>query len=342
MIKINNKKIGHGNTTYIIAEMACAHDGDAVKAKKLINAAVEANADAVQLQFFSPDNLVTPDHEVYELLHQINFTKEVWQEIYEYARQSDIHVFACTYDSPSAKLAVDLGVDGIKLNSSDLSNPDLLQIVAESGIPFTLGTGASTIEEIAQAVDTAMIHGGEKIIIMHGVQNFPTAIEHANINKIKMLRALFPFPVGYQDHTDAADPFSRVVDLLAIGAGACVIEKHITLDRSKKGTDYQAALEPAEFKDFVRQIRGAETAMGSKTIRPLSDSDRKYRGFQKKSIVAIRDLEKGKIISRQDIAFMRSKVTGLPPTIFTEIEGKMMARAILKFTPLKLEYLEGN
>lgn len=314
--------------------MACAHDGDIAKAKKLVDAAAEANADAVQLQFFSPDDLVTPDHEVYDLLHQINFSREEWREIYEYARKFDIHVFACTYDIPSAELALDLKVDGIKLNSSDLSNPDLLRIVAESGIPFTLGTGASTIEEIAQAVDTALVHGGNRIIIMHGVQNFPTAIEHANVNKIKMLRALFPFPVGYQDHTAASDPFSRAVDLLAIGAGACVIEKHITLDRSEKGTDYQAALEPKEFKEFVQLIRTAETAMGPTTIQPLSESDITYRNFQKKSIVASRDIGIGEKISRENIAFLRSPKTGIPPVSFKEIEGKSVTKKIHQFETL--------
>ena len=341
MIKILNKCIGPQAPIYIIAEMACAHDGNVDKAKRLIDVAVEAHADAVQLQFFSPDDLVTPDHDVYELLHQINFPRKDWQEIYDYARRFDIAVFACTYDVPSVKLALDLKVDGIKLNSSDLSNPDLLQVVAESKLPYTLGTGASTYEEIARAVNTSLAHGGDQIIIMHGVQNFPTDIINAHINKIKMFRELFPFPVGYQDHTDASDPFSKVADLLAIGAGASVIEKHITLDRSEKGTDYQAALQPAEFKDFVKLIRTAETAMGSCMPQPLTESDIKYRNFQKKSIVAIKNLKKGDTISREDVAFMRSKIAGLPPTLFAEIKGKIVTQAINQFEPISKEDIEG-
>jgi sialic acid synthase SpsE len=340
MIKIQNKVVGPENSIYIIAEMACAHDGDINKAKKIIDAAVSSEADAVQLQFFSPNDLMTPDHKVYDLLKEINFTRKEWQEIYDYARQFDIDVFACTYDVPSAQLALDLKVDGIKLNSSDLSNPDLLRTVAESGIPFTLGTGASTIEEIAQAVDTALLQGDAQIIIMHGVQNFPTAIDHSNINKIKRLRALFHLPVGYQDHTDASDSFSQVVDLLAIGAGACVIEKHITLDRAEKGTDYQAALQPAEFKEFVKLIRTAETAMGSNMVQPLTESDIEYRNFQKKSIVAIRNFKKGDTVSRKDVAFMRSKITGLPPIAFTEIEGKVVSRAICKFETINRDDIQ--
>lgn len=337
IVQIQNRPINVEEQIYIIAEMACAHDGDIAKAKKLIDTAVEAHADAVQLQFFSPDDLVTPDHEIYDLLQKINFSHQDWKEIHKYAGQYDIHIFACTYDIPSAQLAIDLKVDGIKLNSSDLSNPDLLRIVAESQIPFTLGTGASTIEEIDQAVQTSKQYGGDQIIIMHGVQNFPTAIDNAHINKIKLLHRHFGLPVGYQDHTDASNPFSRMIDLLAIGAGACVIEKHITVDRSKKGTDYEAALEPKEFKEFVKLIRTAEAAMGPTTIQPLSESDIAYRRFQKKSIVATRDIGIGEKISRQDITFLRTSKAGIPPISFKEIVGKTVTKNIQKFKPLLLK-----
>lgn len=339
MVKINDKVIGHDSSVYVIAEMACAHDGDMEKAKWLIDVAVSAKADAVQLQFFSVKDLMTPNHEMYELLTKIEFSAEEWKEIYHYARQFDIHIFACTYDVPSGELAIRLGVDGIKVNSSDLSNPDLLELIAGSRIPFTLGTGASTIEEIAQAVDTLVRHGGDQIIMMHGVQNFPTNIQDANLNKIKMLKRLFPFPVGYQDHTDASHPFSRVIDLLAIGAGARVIEKHITLDRSEKGTDYEAAVEPQELKEFVQMIRNAEYAMGSNRIVPLSENEKEYRRFQKKSIVAHCDIRKGQIVERDMIAFMRSK-PGLSPVQADRVIGKMARRKIKRFEKITTSDLE--
>jgi sialic acid synthase SpsE len=336
MVNINGRKIGLNEELYIIAEMACAHDGDINKAISLIDSAVDASADAVQLQFFSPDDLVTPDHDVYSLLHRICFNAKEWREIHEYALKRGIHVFACTYDEPSVKLAIELGVDGIKLNSSDLSNPTLLKLVARSGIPFTLGTGASTFEEIAQAVDTSLSFGGDQLIIMHGVQNFPTAIENAHVAKINLLRNVFPFPVGYQDHTDASHPFSKVIDLIAIGAGACVIEKHITLDRSEKGTDYQAALEPKEFRKFVLQIRLASKAFGLSTLQPLSESDLNYRRFQKKSIVAKRELEAGHIITGKDVLFLRASRNGLSPSEMYRIEGRPVSRTISAFEPITL------
>jgi len=339
-IRIKEKTISRDGPIYVIAEMACAHGGDMEKAKRLVDAAVNAKADAVQLQFFSGKDLMTPDHEVYKLLCKLEFSPEQWGEIYEHARKSPIHVFACTYDMPSAKLAIELGVDGIKVNSSDLSNPDLLKILARSGIPFTLGTGASTVEEIAGAVNTSLQHSGDKIVIMHGMQNFPTRLKNAHIKKIGMLGSLFPFPVGYQDHTDASDPFSRVVDLLAVGAGACVIEKHLTLDRSERGIDYQAALEPREFEEFVRTIRTAECAMGPNRILPLSEDEREYREFQKKSIVAIRSMKPGEIIKREDIAFMRTPKMGLQPTRANQVLGKTLIHALARHETLLLKYLK--
>lgn len=338
MIRIANKSIGDGQPVYIIAEMACAHDGEISKAKRLVESAVNGGADAIQLQFFVPDQIVTLDNDIFELLQKIQFSEIEWREIYEYARTFDIEVFACTYDVESAKMAIDFGVDGIKLNSADLSNPDLLEVVANSNIPFTLGTGASTFEEVAEAIQFCNRHNAWKIIIMHGVQNFPTDVENANIAKMKMFKGTFPFPVGYQDHTDASDKFSQVIDLLAIGMGANVIEKHITLDRSERGTDYQAALEPVEFSQFVETIRLAESAIGSSCLQPLSENDRTYRNFQKKSIVAKRSLPKGHTLTESDVLYLRANKEGMSPKEMKSIRGCKLNRDIAKNTVLETSF----
>ncbi|HLG02696.1 MAG TPA: N-acetylneuraminate synthase family protein, partial [Bacteroidia bacterium] len=292
-IRIRDKVIGNGNPPFVIAEMACAHDGIFEKALKLVDAAVDADADAVQLQFFIPDETVTPNHPVYDVVKKIAFDAESWRKIFKHARGKNIAVFVCAYDVPSVNLAIECRADAIKLNSADLSNPDVLSAVAASGIPFTLGTGASTLDEIANGIAFASSHGARNIILMHGVQNFPTKIEDLNISRVELLKEVFDMPVGYHDHVDGEDPFGKIVDLIAIGLGACVIEKHITCDRSEKGIDYQAALEPAEFKQFVAQVRKAFVAYGSKKLRPFTESDIRYRKFQKKSVVAARAIKAG-------------------------------------------------
>lgn len=335
-IDIKGRTIGKGLPPYIIAEMACAHDGDLAKAKALVDAAVNGGADAVQLQFFDREALMTPQHKVYDLLGKIQLSPEAWREIYDYARQFPIDVLVCTFDLPSFELAEEFGADGIKLNSSDLSNQELMERVAGSTMPFTIGTGASTVEEIAKAVELTLASGNRNMVIMHGIQNFPTPSDDAHISKITLLNELFPFPIGYADHTDAEDPFSRTIDLLALGAGATVVEKHITLDRSEKGTDYQAALEPAEFADYVNLIRQGYLAMGKTHWPPLGEKDLNYREFQKKNIVAVRDMPEGTVLTREDIAFKRTgQITSLNPGDVKSILGTTLTRTVSVHQPLE-------
>lgn len=337
-IRIKNRRIGRGEPLYLIAEMACAHDGEMEKALRLVDSAVRSGADAVQLQFFVTDELVTPDHPVHDVLRRIEFSPAVWTDIFRFARRFPIDIFACVFDVPSARLAIELGVDGIKLNSSDLMNPELLEIVAGSSIPFTLGTGASEIDEIALAVQRAEMAGAREMVIMHGVQNFPTALENAHIWKMRLLDEMLPYPVGYADHTDASSALARFVDLVAVGAGATLLEKHITLDRNEKGVDYQAALEPEEIKAWVAMIRDGEKARGATRILPLRKSDHEYRRFQKKSIVAARQLEPEEILSREDVLFLRCQGDpGIAPIQIETLLGRKVRNTILKYSKINYD-----
>ncbi len=248
----------------------------------------------------------------------------------KYAKNSDIQVFACTYDLPSLELAVALKVDGIKLNSADLTNIEMLEIAGTSGIPFTLGTGASRMDEIGLAINSVINTGAADVILMHGMQNFPTKIENANISRIKTLKTAFNTLVGYADHTSADNPFTLDIDLLALSMGACVFEKHYTIDRSLKGTDYQAALDPGELKKYVQNIHLALLALGNnKLIGPFDDDELQYRQFQKKIIVAASDLKKGHIIERRDIKLLRSDDHGgLDASCLRNLIGKKIINNI--------------
>jgi N,N'-diacetyllegionaminate synthase len=339
-IVINGKVIGNGQRPYIIAEMACAHDGIKEKAKKLIDIAAYSGADAVQLQFFVPDETVTPQHPVYEILQKIAFTPDKWADIFNYARTKNIHVFVCTFDLPSVELAIKLKADGIKLNSADLSNPEVVAAVAKSGIPFTLGTGASTIDEVTNGLKFASQNGAQNIILMHGVQNFPTKTEDLHIQRINLLKEVFDLPVGYHDHTDGDDPFVKMVDLIAIGMGVAIIEKHITVDRGEKGIDYQASLEPDEFKQFVKDIHRAYIALGEKDASVFTESNLRYRKFQKKSIVASRLIQIGERITREDVKFIRNVEPGLAPVEFDLVNGKTAKSNIAAFQNILADHVE--
>ena len=144
-------------------------------------------------------------------------------------------------------------------------------------------------------------------------------------------------PIGYADHTEGEDPFANIVDLVALGMGAMVLEKHLTPDRSVKGVDYQAALEPAEFKTYVKNMHRGHLAIGSKEIRPFNASDLKYRKFQKKSIVAKRLINKGESISMENTISLRNENPGIAPIDFPKVEDKKAKYDIQAFENITLE-----
>ena len=338
-IKINDTFIGAGHRPYIIAEMACAHNGDFNQAKALIKESKNAGADACQLQFFVPEETVTPNHPVFNVLQDIAFTKEQWRELFEYGRSLEIDMWVCTYDVPSVSWAKKFGADGIKLNSADLANPDVLKAVAESKIPFTLGTGASTFEEIARGLRFTTDHGATECVLMQGVQNFPTQNKDLNIARIKLLQNTFGIPVGYADHTDGDDSYGNIIDLIAIGCGAVILEKHITLNRADKGIDYQAALNPDEFKEYVSTMLKGADSYGVAEIKEFSESDLKYRKFQKKGIVAVRDLDIGETITRDLVLFIRNEIPGIAPIDLPKLEGKKLTKKVSKYDNILLSDL---
>lgn len=316
---------------YIIAEMACSHDGDVQKAKTLVDFAVSGGADAIQFEIFNPDDNIVPQEEVHSLLRRLFFAKDQWKELYGYARQFDIAISTFAYDYPSLELGLELGSDILKLNSSDLSNPKMVKECCRSGLPFTVGTGSSTMEEVSKTVNLCLENGGTKVILMHGLQNFPTDFKNAHIRKLLILKNTFDCLVGSADHTDASLEISKIVDLMAIGIGASVLEKHITVDRKEKGVDHESALEPTEFKQYVKLMKTSYIAMGPPRIMPLKENDFRYRKFQKKSIVAIRDIKPDEKLSRSHFAFLRnSKSSGISPMEFNKIIGKKTRNPIRK------------
>lgn len=330
VISIRDRIIGEGYPPYLVCEIACAHEGDFALAQQLIDAAIAARADAVQLQIFDPAHNVAPTSRLYPLLQQLAFTPQQWRALFAHARRADIAVSVFAYDLGSLELALELGADLIKLNSSDLLNLEMLRRIGEAGVPVTIGTGASTMMEIATALDTLLASGGHQVILMHGVQNFPTDMRHAHIRRLQILRQSFNCLVGYADHTEADLAISRTIDLLALGMGAVLLEKHITHDRSKKGVDHQSALNPDEYITYVQTMREAALALGDGRLHPFTPSDYQYRQFQKKTIVAAVDLPTGAIITRESVDFMRvdSDYPDLSPADFTQIVGKRTVKPI--------------
>lgn len=339
---IRDRTIAEDAPPYLIAEIACGHQGRPDDARALVDAAVAAGADAVQFELFDPADNMAPTAKLYPLLCDLNFTAATWDELFTYARRFDIAVFAFVYDLASMALVPRLKPDAIKLNSSDLSTPEMVAAAARSGLPVTLGTGSSTFDEVAKAVALALDNGGDRLVLMHGVQAFPTSPDLAHIRRVGLLRQAFGCLVGYADHTDAATDLAQVLDLAALGQGAAVLEKHVVVNRAAKGVDWQAALEPAEFARWVEAMRAGARALGAPAIAPLSDNDHRYRQFQKKSLTAAADLPKGTRVTRDAIVYLRhGEGLGLPPSDIDRVLGKTTTRDIARYDLVRIEDLAG-
>ncbi|MBC8487083.1 MAG: N-acetylneuraminate synthase family protein [Bacteroidetes bacterium] len=243
-------------------------------------------------------------------------------------------------DESAVELAVDADVDAVKIHSADLSNPDILDSVASIGKPVSLSVGGSTIDEILQALFTLRRKDVNDIILMHGFQAFPTSIEDSRPNFIRTLIKLFNCPVGYQDHTDGGTDYAYYLPIMAMCAGACILEKHITDDRTLKRVDYESALGPIEFKRFVDMVRRLSTALDGGEVKPLSEPEKKYRKNFKKSIVAACQIEKGKVIKKEMLSFMRTNTDGLPPTKVNTVIGRKCKTNIEQYDILKKNNLE--
>ena len=319
--------------TYVIAEMSCAHEGDPNVAKNLTEIASEAKPDAIQLQIFSVDKLISPLASNYEFSKKLEISFSDWKCIISSIKRNKIDVWANVFDESSLEFVLSEGVYALKLHSSDISNPRMLDAVGISGKLISLGTGGSTIDEISKALSHLNKRGTKEIILMHGYQGYPTDIRDAKLGYIKTLQQLFGYPVGYQDHTDGGSDLALTLPLVAIGMGAQYIEKHFTDDRSKLGIDFEAALDPGDLKKFVAMIRSINPALGGEKIDIMSEAESNYRQIMKKKIIAGRNLKKGERLQFDDLLFLRSD-SGLSSSEYQRVIGKYCLRDIGKYKPI--------
>lgn len=331
-LRIGAHAVHRGKCPLLVAELACAHQGDPGKARALVDAAAEAGADAVQFELFVPERNMARTAPLYPVIEGLALAPSTWIVLAEQARAAGLAVIAYIYDEGAAAFAADLAPDASKLNASDLLNPVLLDQVARSGVPFTLGTGAATAEEIGWALGRVLAEGGSQLVLMHGVQSFPTPLAEARIGRLRWLEASFGALVGYADHTPAGTPEAELADLLALGAGAVILEKHLILDRTTDEIDRSAALEPPEWRRWAERIRALAPAMQGSTPRPLDDAEARYRAFQRKKPVALRDLPAGHVLVASDVELLRHPEPGLPA--HSALEGRRLARAVTAFHPL--------
>lgn len=266
-VRIGSRTVGGGSPAYVIAEIGLNHNGDVGLAKRLIDVAADAGADAVKFQKRTPE-IATPEHmrdipretpwgtmTYLEYRHRVEFGRDEYIEIGDHATLRGLDWFASPWDVPSVEFLEELGVVAHKVASACLTDTEMLAVLRDTGKPVILSTGMSTMEQIERAIG---VLGTENLVLMHATSTYPMEPEEANLRMIRVLRERFPgVPVGYSGHERGLQ-----ISLAAVAMGAVAVERHVTLDRTMWGSDHAASLEPTGLSHLVRDIRIIEDAFG--------------------------------------------------------------------------------
>ncbi len=275
-VKLGSQLVGDGHPTYIVAEIGINHNGQIEMAKQLIDAAIAAGVNAVKFQKRTPELCTPPDQRdkmretpwgyitYLEYRQKIEFGEAEYREIDRYCKQRGVDWFASVWDEPSVHFMEAFDPICYKIPSAALTDQGLLRLLRKTGRPLILSTGMSSMEQIHTAVN---ILGVENLIITHATSTYPCAPEELNLRMIQTLRETFPCPIGYSGHEVGLIP-----SVVAVGLGAVLIERHITLDRALWGSDQAASVEPGGFQRLVKYIRVVEKSLGD-GVKQVYDSE---------------------------------------------------------------------
>jgi N-acetylneuraminate synthase len=275
-IKIGNRLAGDGHPAYIIAEIGINHNGDLNFAKQMIDAAVHAGVDAVKFQKRTPEVSTPPEQQkqmretpwgyitYLEYRYKVEFGEAEYREIDRYCKNKGITWLASVWDEQSVDFLSKFDTPAYKVPSASLTDHNLLRHVRKAGKPMVISTGMSTIDQIKTAVD---VIGTDNLVIMHCTSTYPCDPEELNLRMIPALREMFPCPIGYSGHEVGLVPSA-----VAVALGACMVERHITLDRAMWGSDQAASVEPSGFERLVKYIRVSEASLGD-GVKRVYDSE---------------------------------------------------------------------
>src|SRR6266487_619468 len=266
-LKIGNRMVGDGHPAYIIAEIGINHNGDLGIAKQMIDAAAHAGVDAVKFQKRTPEICTPPDQQTQmretpwgyitylDYRYKVEFNEDQYCEIEKYCKQKGIMWLASVWDEPSVDFMEKFDTPAYKIPSASLTDFDLIRKARATGKAIILSTGMSTMQQIHQSVKIA---GEKDLVLMHCTSTYPCEPEELNLKMIETLRHEFPnIPIGYSGHEVGLVPSS-----VAVALGACMVERHLTLDRAMWGSDQAASVEPGGFERLVKYIRVSEAALG--------------------------------------------------------------------------------
>lgn len=323
-------------STEIIAEIANAHQGDPKIAISIALKAVESGADAIKFQMYTADDLLVSTHQRYEHFKKQSFSQDDWDMIFGALKDCKAKVYADIFGLDSFSISQKYEMDGYKIHFSDLMNVPLLKLIARTGKDILIGSGGSSLQEIKYALDIIKTHStnNQKIILFHGFQAYPTEIDDTNLERLRKYKELFGEQVqlGISDHIAGDNMFSKVIPMMALPYNIEFVEKHVTINRHEKGTDYYSSLEMSDFKSFVDFFREAESSLGLYDDYPSSELN--YRKTVKKKWFANKYLPKGSIIREEDLVMKRDD-SDLVSLDFEQIINKELIEDIAKDEVIK-------
>ena len=265
-IKLGNRMVGDGYPTYVIAEIGINHNGDLDVCKQMIDAAAHAGVDAVKLQKRTPEICTPPDQQkqmretpwgyitYLDYRYKVEFGEKEYHEISRYCREKGIDWFTSVWDEQAVDFMEKFDPPAFKIPSASITDNNLLRCTRKTGRPLVISSGMSTMEQIRAAVK---VIGTENLVITHCTSTYPCEPEELNLRMIQTLRNEFPCPIGYSGHEVGLVP-----PQVAVALGACMIERHLTLDRAMWGSDQAASVEPSGFERLVKYVRTAEASLG--------------------------------------------------------------------------------
>ena len=333
-----NYKIGamSYNKTYIIAEAGVNHNGSLEFAKKMIDSAVTAGADAVKFQTFKAEKVVsryapkaeyqkkttTADESQLEMIKKLELDEVAHKELLACCRTRNIQFLSTPFDLESIDLLNKLGLEIFKIPSGEITNLPYLRKIGALKKEIIMSTGMSDLGEIENALDVLAGAGMKlkNITILHCNTEYPTSMQDVNLKAMQTIKAAFPgIRVGYSDHTEGIE-----VPIAAVAMGATIIEKHFTLDKNMEGPDHKASLEPDELTAMVKAIRNIEKVLGTGIKKP-SPSELKNKPIARKSIVAARNIRKGESFTEENLTVKRPG-TGISPMRWDEVIGQRASK----------------
>ena len=345
-VKIGNMKVGEGSPSFIIAEIGNNHNGDYYLAKRSIEEAKKAGANAVKFQKRFVNETFTKEmrdkpqtkDQVFgktygEYREKLELTEDEFMKLKKYSDELGILFFATPFDHKSVDLLERVGVDLYKIASFDVTNIPLLEYVAKKGKPIILSLGMADQYEIDEAIETILNYNNQ-LIVLHCISIYPTPDEKLNLSIINLLKERYdPIPVGYSGHESDILP-----TMTAIGLGAKCIERHFTLDKSLPGPDHAMSLTYEEFKKLVEGIRRVEKSLGN-PIKVVWEEELKVRQKHGKSIVAKTDIPLGTVIT-ESMVMCKSPGYGLKPNQLSLVIGKKAVSEIQADTVILLNHIK--